>query len=87
MHGIWQRTLVVSEPCSVAPPFRPGVDYVEAPLEEIPQKVEYYLSTPEGLVEAKGIIDQAYRTLVNECKLTRTLQQLMGSPAVQQAKL
>src|SRR5262249_19058628 len=38
MQGIWQKALVISEPCSPAPPFRPGIDYIEAPLEDIPAK-------------------------------------------------
>lgn len=77
MHGIWQKTLVISEPGNPAPPFRPGVDYVAAPLEEIPAKIDYYLSTETGREEAQKIVDRAFRTLSEKCRLSDILRPLL----------
>jgi hypothetical protein len=76
MHGIWQRALVISEPCGIAPPFRPGIDFVEAALDEIPKTIEYYLSTSEGEREAQTIADQGFKTLTEKCSLADSLRQL-----------
>ena len=77
MHGIWQRALVISEPCSPAPPFQPGVDFVEASLEEIPQKIGYYISSPEGQREAQAIAAQGFQTLTEKCRLADFLSPLI----------
>jgi hypothetical protein len=78
MHGIWQKALVISDPCSPAPPFRPGIDYVESPLHDIPRQVEYYLSDPLGKREAQEIADQGYRTLARDCELRHVLRALLS---------
>jgi hypothetical protein len=77
MHGIWQRTLVISEPCSSAPPFQLGVDFVEALLDEIPAKVHYYLSSREGQREAQAIVAQGFHTLTEKCQLADFLGPLV----------
>ncbi len=77
LQGIWQRTLVVSERCSVAPPFRAGVHYVEADLDQIPRVLRYYLNDPQGRGEAQEIADAGYETLVSECRLSRFLEVLL----------
>jgi hypothetical protein len=86
MQGIWAQTLVVSEPCSPAPPFRPGIDFVEAPLGEIAERLDYYLLDPEGRQEAQAIAAQGYRTLSRDCRLRHVLAPLVaellpGEPA------
>ncbi len=81
LQGLWHRTLVVSEPCSLAPPFRAGLDYVEATLQEMPRALRYYLSDPRGRFEAQEIADAGHRTLVSECGLGRFLQTLLTRPA------
>lgn len=73
MHGIWQRTLVISEPCDVPAPFDPGLDYVEASSSEIPGKVQYYLSSTAGREEAQTIIEHGFQKLTNDCSLTEGL--------------
>jgi len=74
MHGIWQKSLVISEPCGAAPPFQPGVDYVEASLAEIPDMIEFHLSTDKGREDGEAIIRHGYQTLMERCKLTDQLQ-------------
>ncbi len=77
IHGIWQKTLVISEPCGAAPPFKPGRDYIEAPLEEIPALVTHYLSSAEGRREAERIVQQGYNTLIHECRAEQTMRSLV----------
>src|SRR5262249_43012371 len=81
MQGVWQKVLVISEPCSPAPPFRPGIDWIEAPLAEIPDKIEYHLSDPRGQKEAQEIATQGYRTLSRDCQMRNVLWPLV-SPLV-----
>ncbi len=78
MHGIAQRALVISEPCSPAPPFRPGIDFIEAPREEIARRVDYYLTDPVGRREAQEIADQGFRTLSRDCQLRHVLRPLLA---------
>jgi hypothetical protein len=86
MQGIWQKTLVISEPCSPAPPFRPGIDYVEAPLAEIPAQLDYYLSDPLGRQEAQAIAAEGHRTLTRDCRLRDVLVPLVAELDVEGAK-
>jgi hypothetical protein len=77
LQGIWQRTLVLSEPCSPAPPFRPGMDFVEADLKAFPEKLDYFLSTPEGQLEAQVIANEGFRTLTRGCRFPDVLEPLI----------
>jgi hypothetical protein len=77
LQGLWQRTLVISEPCSPAPPFRAGIDYVEADLDQIPRVLRYYLADPRGRREAQEIADAGHETLVSRCRLSRFLELLL----------
>ena len=87
LQGIWQRTLVVSEPCSLAPPFRAGVHYVEADLDRIPGVLRYYLDDPRGRREAQEIADAGHESLVSECRLSRFLEVLLTRHAATGAVL
>jgi hypothetical protein len=77
MLGIWQRALVISEPCGVAPPFQAAVDYVEAPLDTMPQTIDYYLSSAAGHKEAHQITQQGFDTLTESCRLSDCLRRLI----------
>lgn len=79
MHGIWQRALVISETCGGAPPFVSGIDYVESPLDEMPQRIQHFLSSAEGQREAQKIIDHGFATLVERCSLVDMLVPLVQS--------
>ncbi len=87
MLGIWQRALVISDPCTSAPPFKSGIDYVEAPPGEIPSLVEYYLSSADGRNEAQEIVQHGFRTLTENCRLADSLSLLIDRlPATQTRK-
>jgi hypothetical protein len=77
IEGIWQRALVITEPCGVAPPFTPGLDFVEAPLDEIPALVDYHLSTGEGRRTSERIVEHGFRTLTERCRLRDSLRRLI----------
>src|SRR6516165_4872562 len=73
MHGLWQKTLVVSEVCSSSLPFMAGVDYVEATLDELPRAPHYYIRNPRGQREAQDIAENGHQALVEERRLSRFL--------------
>jgi len=77
MHGIWNKALVITEPCGGGPPFEPGVHFVEAPLNEIPDIVVYYLTDREGRAKAQEIALEGFRTLTERCRLTDFLRPLL----------
>ena len=77
MHGIWQKAFVLSEPCTSAPPFQTGIDYIEAPLQEIPRKIDYYLSDPKGRREAQVVANHGFETLSGKGRLSDALWPLI----------
>jgi hypothetical protein len=77
LQGLWQKTLVVTERCSQAPPFRAGIDFVESPTDQISRVLRYYLSDPRGQEEAQEIATSGYETLVRECRLSKYLGTLL----------
>jgi len=80
--GIAQRTLVITEPCTFAPPFQAGVDFVEAPLDELPDRVDYYVRSEAGQEEAQRIVDGGFETLTKRCRLADVLRPLVEGLAV-----
>jgi glycosyltransferase involved in cell wall biosynthesis len=77
MHGIWNRALVITEPCGEGPPFQPSVHFVEAPLSQIADVLEYYLADPKGQAEAQAIALKGFQMLSEQCKLTDSLSSLL----------
>ena len=77
--GIWHRPLVVSERCSPALPFRAGVDYVEAPLDDLPSALDYYLADPQGRQEAQSIAEEGFRTLTRDCRMRHMLRPVIAA--------
>lgn len=75
--GIWQRALVITEPCGIAPPFQAGADFIEAPLEDIPKSIAYYLSSETGRREAENVARHGFQTLTEKCRLAECLRELI----------
>lgn len=75
MQGIWQGALVITEPCGNAPPFQSGRDFVEASLEELTEKIRYYLSSPAGRQEAQAIVARGRKTLMENCRMADFLRE------------
>lgn len=76
--GIGQKTLVISEPSISSPIFKPGIHYVEAKIKDIPDRINYYLSTQAGKKEAEKIIERGFKKLTEECRLAAFLQPLIS---------
>jgi hypothetical protein len=85
MHGLWQKTLVVSEVADIAPPFEAGRDFVATCLEDLPKQITFYLSSVEGRNQAQAIVDRGFKTLRDECRLTECLRKLVDQLPIQYA--
>jgi len=75
--GIAQRALVITEPCSIALPFQANIDYVEAPLDQLPDRIEYYLGSAAGKQEAQQLVERGFETLTKGCQLSNLLKPLV----------
>ena len=54
-HGLWQNTLVVTEPCHDIPGLVAGEHFVECSLEEMAEKIKWLLKDPAGQATAERI--------------------------------
>lgn len=77
LQGIWQGALVLSEPCTAAWPFRPGIDYVAADLADLADLLEYVTLSDEGRAFAERIRRQGYATLTERCRMGDRLRELL----------
>ncbi len=77
LQGIWQKSLVISEYCGIAPPFTAGIDYIQADSDTLAEKCEYYLTSEAGQEEAQQIIDNASFTLHKKCQISETVKSLL----------
>lgn len=93
LHGIAQGALVISEPAGRAPPFVPGRDFVATSLEEMPNAIEYHLSSDAGRARAGRIAAQGLRTYRNSCRLDGALRRALAAlkspvgPSVRRARI
>lgn len=62
-HGLWQNTLVVTEPCHDIPGLVAGEHFIECPLPEMEEKIHWLLSTPDGQQAAEQIRQAGYGAL------------------------
>ncbi len=69
LMGIWQRALVLTETATQTTPFVPGEDYVQAPFEDLPKLIDYYLRDPQGIAEAEHIRNSGHERLRSHCSL------------------
>ncbi len=84
LHGIAQGALVLSEPAGEAPPFVPGRDYISTALADMPEAIEYYLSSEAGRAQAKSVAARGLRTYRESCGLKDALRPALaalGAPA------
>jgi glycosyltransferase involved in cell wall biosynthesis len=67
--------LVISEPSYKPEPFVDGEHYVVATVDEMPEKIRYYLAHPE---ERERITRSAYRLVTEELTFHRSLGRMMS---------
>jgi hypothetical protein len=74
LMGVWQKALVISETVNDSQPLIPGVDFIQAPLDDIPEAIEYYLRDPAGIQEAEKIRAAGFMKLKTQCSLQSLLE-------------
>lgn len=78
LQGIWNRALVVSEPCAFNPCFEPGRHYVEARPDDMDAALSFFLCDVEGRRRAAAIVDDAFATFVERCGVADALRRCLG---------
>ena len=66
--------LVVSEPLYLPEPYEPGVHYVEAPIERLPETIREYVADDDA---RRRITDEAHRFVTTELTLERSFGRLL----------
>ena len=66
--------MVVAEPCYRPDPFVPGVHYAEAPVEELPDLIRYYLEHDD---ERERIVAAGHRLVTEELTFARSAQMVL----------
>lgn len=69
IRGIWQKAVVVSEPCLLPAGFEPGVHVVMDELARIPERLAWLLESADGRERAETIREAAHRVLVERYSL------------------
>jgi len=77
-QGIWQKAVVVSNPCLAHPIFKPGTHFFEESLSRIPKLLAWLLDTEEGRAEADRVRRAGFETLVKHCPLRASTVALLG---------
>ena len=62
-HGLWQNTLVVTEPCHDIPGLIAGEHFIECPLPEMEERISWLLLSPEGQSVAERVRQSGYQAL------------------------
>jgi len=79
--GLWQNTLVLTEPCHPVPGLEANVHYIACPIEEMEAKVHWLLQTAEGQREAERVRQagyQAIRTTMPAVEIMKRMVVAMG---------
>ncbi len=76
MHGFWQQTLVLSEPCYRIPGIEPGEHYIEAEAEQMPAVLDQLLNNAEGRERADSIRRKGHAVLRERFVLSSLFKEL-----------
>lgn len=71
MQGVWQKALVISNPCLPHPLFKPGLHYLEEIPRRIPKLIQWLLETPRGRLTAERIRHEAFAALVEQASMRK----------------
>jgi hypothetical protein len=77
LQGIWQRSLVVSEPGPVSAPWQAGEHFLAAPLDELPDLIDWLLGSPAGQALAERVRLRGWRQLTEATRLGDHLRRLL----------
>lgn len=70
LYSMSNKSLTISEPIRYTEPFEDGVHLITAPINELPNVIEYYLTHDK---EREEIINNAYQYVVNDLKIENTI--------------
>ena len=80
-HGLWQKTLVITEPCYPLPGLIPNEHYIEIPAEKMEAKIDELLNTPAGREESERIRNAGHRAIIELFPLEAIASQLLSLTA------
>ena len=81
LQALWMRALPVSEPTAPAGPLQAGRDYLAAPLDELPDLLDWLLATPQGQAEAERVRNEGWQRLNGPLRLDHALRGLFAEGA------
>ena len=73
--GMANKALVVSEPIYRPAPFVPGCHFISVSIEEMPEKIRYYLTHDE---ERVSITERAYDLVTKDVTMERSIGQILA---------
>jgi len=72
--GMANKALVISEPIYRPAPFVPGQHFISVSIEEMPEKIRYYLTHDE---ERASISERAHELITQEVTMERSVSQIV----------
>lgn len=75
-YGLWQNTLVVTEPCHKVPLLQEGIHYIACTIELMEEKIQWLLKTNEGQLEAEKI-RSAGKIILKEYRLKNIIHNFL----------
>lgn len=79
LQGIWQRTLVISEPLAMQTSFSAGEHFLEVPIEEIADVIDWVLGTSAGRSTAERVRTSAYNRLTQHVQFGEILRSVFSA--------
>ena len=76
IRGLWQQALVVSEPSPLPPGLKAGEHFMEAPLSEIPEMLDWILNSSDGRSKAESVRLAGHRFLLEHYDLVQWIKEL-----------
>ena len=73
--GMANKTLVISEPIYNSAPYVPGKHYISAPLADLPEVIDYYLTHDD---ERERVVNEGYRLVTQELTMTGSVTRILG---------
>jgi hypothetical protein len=68
-QGLWQKTLVLTEPTWGVPGLKPGRDYLTAELQNFPAIIRWLLESETGRNFAQEVAASGHENLIKNCQL------------------
>lgn len=76
--GLWQNTLVLTEPCHAVPGLEANVHYIACPIEKMEAKVHWLLRTVEGQATAERVRQAGHAALKARMPAMAIMERMVG---------